>query len=333
MVARLIGLLLGLVIGAAGWIIIKPLGDVGPALPAIDLAQFEDLRALIGWGALGLGALAIVVNLMPGDRSTKRSASAAKPLSFADDAPATPVFNPAPEAPLTLAPEPTPAPAPVATPVRRADLPPVAPGPDPSGPPQETFGQLRATLRNVVREENWSEAGTILKRLPALALTHHDRMAAAQDLGDFCRGQGRVEDASEAYGQSLSYARLLHEIEPEDPVTAADLAGALINVGDMACDEGRVDAGLGAYEEAVALRRRLVSDNGNRRLERRALSIALERLADAREDRGHRVRALDLYRESLELAGHLAAEDPQRFGAELQSTRTRLSELESRLSV
>ncbi|MBI1407731.1 MAG: tetratricopeptide repeat protein [Caulobacter sp.] len=333
MVARLIGLLLGLLIAAAGWMIVRPLGDVGPTLPRIDLAQFEDLRALIGWGALGLGALALVVNLTPGGRKRARRAAPAvgfgAPITFADDPPAaTPVARPAPkptaEAPLTLAP----APAPV-----RNDLPPVAPGPDPSGPPQETFGQLRAVLRGKVRAEAWSEAGDILARLPALALTHHDRMAAAQDLGDFCRGQGRIEDAAEAYGQALSYARLLHEIEPRDPVAAADLAGALINVGDMACDEGRVDAGLGAYEEAVVLRRRLVADQGGRRLDRRALSIALERLADAREDRGHRVRALDLYRESLELAGTLAAEDPQRYGAELQGTRTRLSELEARLSV
>ncbi|MBX3481233.1 MAG: tetratricopeptide repeat protein [Caulobacter sp.] len=331
MVTRLIGLLLGLLIGAAGWMIVRPLGDVGPTLPPIDLAQFEDLRALIGWGALGLGALALVVNLIPGGRKPARRATTSPfdaPITFADDPPAaTPVAQPAvqpvAEAPLTLAPP--------ATPVRH-DLPPVAPGPDPSGPPQETFGQLRAVLRGKVRAEAWSEAGEILQRLPALALTHHDRMAAAQDLGDFCRGQGRIEDAAEAYGQALSYARLIHEIEPRDPVAAADLAGALINVGDMACDEGRVDAGLGAYEEAVVLRRRLVADHGARRLDRRALSVALERLADAREDRGHRVRALDLYRESLELAGALAAEDPQRYGQELQSTRTRLSELEARLS-
>lgn len=335
MVTRLIGLLLGLMIGAVGWMIVRPLGLAGPALPQVDLAQFEDLRALIGWGALGLGALALTVNLIPGGRKPVRRASASPfdaPLTFADDSPTpTPVVQPAArpasEAPLTLAPAPTPPVAPV-----RHDLPPVAPGPDPLGPPQETFGQLRAVLRSKVRAEAWSEAGEILKRLPALALTHHDRMAAAQDLGDFCRGQGRIKDAAEAYGQALSYARLLHEIEPRDPVAAADLAGALINVGDMACDEGRVDAGLGAYEEAVVLRRRLVADHGARRLDRRALSVALERLADAREDRGHRVRALDLYRESLELAGTLAAEDPQRYGAELQGTRTRLSELEARLS-
>jgi hypothetical protein len=360
MAARLIGLVLGLLIAAAGWIVVRPLvGDIGPAVPGLDLADFEGLRALIGWGALALGGLAVLVNLWP-SRKRPRSLPAGydRPITFADDpAPPAPVAvplanpapKPAPDVKLTLAsmapgpspfpitaapptpmPEPVPPPEPV--PVRR-DLPPVAPGPDPQGPPQETFGQLRAAMKVRMREEKWGEAAQMLKRLPKLALTHHDRMIAAQELGDFARGQGRIDEASEAYGQALSYARLIHEIEPADPVAASDLAGALINVGDMACDEGRLDAALGAYEDAVALRRKLVAGHGARRLDRRGLSIALERLADAREDRGHRVRALDLYRESLELAGALAAEDPQRYGAELQGTRNRLSELEARLSV
>ncbi|HYE47516.1 MAG TPA: tetratricopeptide repeat protein [Caulobacter sp.] len=321
MAARLIGLVLGLLIAAAGWIIVRPLGEVGPALPVVDLAQFEGLRALIGWGALAFGGLAVVVNLWPGRPRPRRRAApagAVAPITFADD-PHTPepVMNAAPERPLTL--------EPVTQPPAK---PPLA-----EGPPQETFGQLRALLREKVRQEAWPEAAAILQRLPRLALTHRDRMAAAQDLGDFCRGQGRADDASEAYGRALSYARLQHEIEPADPVCTAELAAALVNVGDMAGDEGRLDAALGAYEEAVSLRRRLIADHGARRSDRRALSVALERLADAREDRGHRVRALDLYRESAELAGALAAEDPQRYGADLQGTRTRLSELEARLAL
>lgn len=353
MAARLIGLVLGLLIAAAGWIVVRPLvGNIGPAVPGLDLADFEGLRALIGWGALALGGLAVLVNLWP-SRKRRRSLPSGydQPITFADDPPtqpvAVPIANPAPvpDLKLNLAPiaagpspfpvtasPPTPMPEPVAQPVRR-DLPPVAPGPDPKGPPQETFGQLRAAMKIRLRDEKWGEAAEMLKRLPKLALTHHDRMIAAQELGDFARGQGRVDDAAEAYGNALSYARLLHDIEPADPVAASDLAGALINVGDMASDQRRLDAALGAYEDAVALRRKLIANHGARRLDRRALSIALERLADAREDRGHRVRALDLYRESLELAGALAAEDPQRYGAELQGTRNRLAELEARLSV
>ncbi|MDB5468963.1 MAG: Tetratricopeptide 2 repeat protein [Caulobacter sp.] len=359
MAARLIGLVLGLLIAAAGWMVVRPLvGNIGPAVPGLDLADFESLRPLIGWGALGLGGLAVLVNLWPGGRKRRRPLPSGmdQPITFTADPPAgVAVRHNAPDLKLNLAPMapgPSPfpitaaSPTPMAEPVRarpvdvvvsaelaRRALPPVAPGPDPSGPPQETFGQLRAALKSRVREEKWGEAGEMLKRLPALALTHNDRMVGAQDLGDFARSQGRIDDAADAYGHALSYARLLHEIEPADPVAASDLAGALINVGDMATDEGRLDAALGAYEDAVALRRKLIANHGARRLDRRALSIALERLADAREDRGHRVRALDLYRESVELAGALAAEDPQRYGAELQGTRTRLAELEARLSV
>ncbi|MDO9334865.1 MAG: hypothetical protein Q7T61_00555, partial [Caulobacter sp.] len=113
MAARLIGLVLGLLIAAAGWIVVRPLvGDIGPAVPGLDLGDFEGLRALIGWGALALGGLAVVVNLWPargGGRS--RSASQGRQITFADDPPvATPVA--APVAMPAPAPRPAPAPAP-----------------------------------------------------------------------------------------------------------------------------------------------------------------------------------------------------------------------------
>jgi hypothetical protein len=411
MVSRLIGLVLGLLLAAVGFVIAKPVAVAG--LPSVSLGDFEGLRGLIGWLALGLGVAAIVTNLWPGRSQPKRRSrpmGAAAPITFADDPPQpTPapvmaanvghpvvtqeapapapmplasmpplVFEPvraaAPDPAPQAAPAPAhiaaitpaavtaaapavawnlaaelpsvqvaaPQPAPVATPVvAPVAAPAAAPvaAPASASPaaaenaPQETFTSLRQQLHATVREERWTEAGRLLQRLPKLALTHRDRMLSAQDLGDFHRSQGRGDDASEAYGQALSYARLLHEIEPEDPIAAADLAGSLVNVGDMASDEGRLDAALGAYEEAVGLRRKAVATGGARRTDRRALSIALERLADAREDRGHRVRALDLYRESVEIAGALAAEDPQRYGADLVGTRTRLTELEERLSI
>jgi hypothetical protein len=350
MVSRLIGLLLGLILAAAGYIIVQPLGSLVPPPPALSLGEFEGLRVLIGWGALALGGLAVLANLWPG-RPKKRSQSVRDrglaPITFSDDPAPTPVNRAAEPAPLTLAPLTFAPEAPVASaPVVAAPVAPAAqplsftPVPSASplpprveGPPQETFGQLREKLRNCVRSESWSEAGRILARLPRLALTHRDRMLAAQDLGDFARSQGRTDDAADAYGEALSYARLMHDIEPTDPIASADLAGALINIGDTANDEGRLDAALGAYEEAVALRRRMVTVSQSKRSDRRALTIALERLADAREDRGHRVRALDLYRESAEIVGVLASEDPQRFGADLNGTRSRLSELEARLAI
>lgn len=335
MVSRLIGLVLGLLLAGVGYMIARPLMDVGPAVPPIDLGAFEGHRSLIGWGALALGVAALIANLLPGRAPAKKKAAAASfgaagPITFTDDP--IPLDSPAAEAassPFPVAPRP--APEPPASEPHPPEPRPVSGAPLAEGPAQQTFSQMRQVLHEKVRNEDWRAAGDIAARLPALALTHRDRMMAAQDLGDFFRGQGRVEDASEAYGRALSYARLVHDITPEDPAAGADLAGALINVGDMATDEGRIDAAIGAYEEAVSLRRRVVTIGG-RRGDRRALSVALERLADAREDRGHRSRALDLYQESLSLAGTLASEDPQRYGADLAVTRQRMSELQARLA-
>ena len=65
MVSRLIGLLLGLMLAAAGYIIVQPLGSLVPPPPPVSLGEFEGLRVLIGWGALALGGMAILANLWP----------------------------------------------------------------------------------------------------------------------------------------------------------------------------------------------------------------------------------------------------------------------------
>src|SRR5690349_1932911 len=121
MAARLIGLVLGLLIAAAGWIVVRPLvGNLGPAVPGLDLADFEGLRALTGWGALALGGLAVLVNLWPSrKRARPLPAGYDRPITFADDPPAAqpaavPVVNPAPDLKLSLAPvAPGPSPFPI----------------------------------------------------------------------------------------------------------------------------------------------------------------------------------------------------------------------------
>ena len=149
-------------------------------------------------------------------------------------------------------------------------------------------------------------------------------MLAAQDRGDFARGQGHFEDAAEAYDDALTYARKLGD--------RAALADALINVGDVAYDEQRLEAAVHAYEECLALRRDLAAGDPTNLSAKRRLSLVLERLADARADRGHRMRALDLYKESLGVAQHLAAANAARYGKDLEFTRRRVAELEAKIS-
>ena len=65
MIARIVGLLLGLLLAALGWAIVQPAGLLGSHLPALSLGPFEPERYGVGYAALALGAVVFVAGLMP----------------------------------------------------------------------------------------------------------------------------------------------------------------------------------------------------------------------------------------------------------------------------
>jgi hypothetical protein len=327
MLARLVGIILGLILATSGYVV-AGWGSLGNWATSLDLGPFEPHRPTAGAAATIVGLALIVAALIP-RRKPKRKPTpmafgldleppAAQPVAAIEPAPApTPVFaQPAPE----------PAPPPV-MPVAVAPAP-QAPAPPPTPP---TFAEMRLRLVSLSRDESWAEAARILSAMKRAAHTAQELAVVYRDLGDFARGQGQMEDAAEAYETSVYYARQVRQARQDDE-SAELLAGSLSGVGDAAEAEGRLDAALAAFEEALALRRstggREAGDSGAKR----ALSVNLERLADLREDRGHRMRALDLYRESYDIAACLAAADPARFGPDLAATRARLNELEAKVS-
>jgi len=322
MLARLVGIILGLILAtsgyvAAGW------GSLGSWAAHLDLGPFEPHRPAAGAAAAIVGGLLIIAALLPRRKPKPRKAA---PMAFG--------MEPELQAQPVAAVEPPPAaqPLPQAPPVAPPVMQVAAPAPAPQPPPRPpTFAEMRARLIALSRDECWSEAARILAAMKRAAHTDEELAIVYRDLGDFARGQGKMDDAAEAYETAVSYARDVRRVRATDE-TAELLAGALSGVGDAAEAEGRLDAALAAFEEALALRRarggREAGDVGAQR----ALSVNLERLADLREDRGHRMRALDLYRESYDIAGRLAAADPTRFGPDLAATRARLNELEAKIS-
>ena len=343
MMARLVGIILGVILATSGYVI-AGWGVLGDWAQHLDLGPFEPHRPFVGWAAAITGALLLVAALTPRPKPKPRRKPAAAALG--EDLVALPVVAAevasepgahcvaaAPEAgPITVGPaavepvEAAPAPAPIPVAVVQHDIAP------PLETPAESFAELRARLVTLSRQEAWPEAARVLSRMLRLAGDDREKALASRDLGDFARGQGRLDEAAEAYEEAVSYARSVRASKPDDFAADDLLAGALSGVGDVAEMEGRLNEALSAFEEALALRRshggREAADPGAKR----ALSISLERLADLREDRGHRMRALDLYRESYDVAARLAAADPARFGADLASTRARLAELEAKVA-
>ncbi|HPA38555.1 MAG TPA: tetratricopeptide repeat protein [Phenylobacterium sp.] len=316
MLGRIFGMLLGLALGAAGYAILNP-GGLEGRIPPIPLGPFAPQGHVLAYAAMGLGLVIFIAALLPkgpgGPGGGKRS-KGEQPIVVDFSAPA-------------------PAPAPTSShDSPHAAHPPAVPPPAPPTPPQGhappdavgAFAEARRALHAETRAEHWPQAAELVRRLSSLAATDREHMLAAQDRGDFARGQGHFEDAAEAYDDALTYARKLGD--------RAALADALINVGDVAYDEQRLEAAVHAYEECLALRRDLAAGDPTNLSAKRRLSLVLERLADAREDRGHRMRALDLYKESLGVAQHLAAANAARYGKDLEFTRRRVAELEAKIS-
>ncbi|CAN5407478.1 tetratricopeptide repeat protein [soil metagenome] len=358
MMARLVGIILGVILATSGYVI-AGWGVLGDWAQHLDLGPFEPHRPFVGWAAAITGALLLVAALTPRPKPKRRRKPALTDLGgglvaapvlapMTSPEPAATFVSATPEAAPEVAlveaptlPEPASEPASSQEPTIIAVVPHdlvVAPAippvetPTASAAPSETFAELRARLVTLSRQEAWSEAAQALSRMLRLAGDDREKAQARRDLGDFARSQGRLDEAAEAYEEAVSYARSVRAAKPDDFAADDLLAGALAWVGDVAEMEGRLNEALSAFEEALALRRshggREAADPGAKR----ALSISLERLADLREDRGHRMRALDLYRESYDVAARLAAVDPARFGADLASTRARLAELEAKVA-
>src|SRR6185295_12258666 len=65
MIARIVGLLLGLGLAALGWAILQPEGLVGAYLPPLSLGAFEPERMVVGGAAILLGVVVFIAGLMP----------------------------------------------------------------------------------------------------------------------------------------------------------------------------------------------------------------------------------------------------------------------------
>ena len=320
MLARLVGIILGLILATSGYVV-AGWGSLGAWATNLDLGPFEPYRPAAGAAAAVVGGVLVIAALLPRRKRKARQ----RPMAFGlePEPQATPAAAPTPAVQPALGTEPPLAPvAPPVLEVAAARSPPPAP---------KTFGELRARLVSLSRDESWAEAARILTAMKTVARTSEEMAIVFRDLGDFARSQGQMDDAAEAYETSVSYAREVRQAQPGDE-SAELLAGSLSGVGDVAEAEGRLDVALAAFEEALALRRSRGGREAGDPNAQRALSVNLERLADLREDRGHRMRALDLYRESYDIAGRLAAADPARFGPDLAHTRARMNELEAKIA-
>lgn len=71
MVARIVGILLGLGLIALGYAVIEPQGYVGVYLPPLTLGPFEPSRLAVGATGIGLGVILLIAAAV--QRGTKKA--------------------------------------------------------------------------------------------------------------------------------------------------------------------------------------------------------------------------------------------------------------------
>ena len=86
-----------------------------------------------------------------------------------------------------------------------------------------------------------------------------DLSVSLNKAGDTARDLGRLEDAKNAFDESLALMRRLHEQLGDSPNLLWDMATALVRVGQNAEDSRRMAAAAAAYEEVRAITQRLIA--------------------------------------------------------------------------
>jgi len=183
---------LGAILATTGYVI-AGWGALGGWASDLDLGPFEPHRNIVGVAAAIVGGLLIVAALTPRPKPKPRRKPEPLGLAMADDPPiAVPIGQWAP----AVAPEPQ---EPLVQPVLAQPVPVEAAA---GVAPPPGFESLRAELVSHSRAERWSEAAQALDRMKRAAHDDQQRAIAARDLGDFMHGQGRLDEAAEAYAEA-----------------------------------------------------------------------------------------------------------------------------------
>ena len=72
-------------------------------------------------------------------------------------------------------------------------------------------------------------------------------------LGDVAVAQGKLEEAAEAYGESLAISKKLAEGDPTNTGWQRDLSVSYDKLGDVAVAQGKLEEAAKAYGESLAI--------------------------------------------------------------------------------
>ncbi len=161
------------------------------------------------------------------------------------------------------------------------------------------------------------KAKEYLDRLPTEMVTAsrlEQQTGMLNNLGDVRVAQGKLQDALNAYQQSLSISKRVAEQDKSDSGWQRDLSLSYEKVGDVLMAQGKLQNALDAYRQSLKIRQRLAEQDKSNSGWQRDLSLSYEKVGDVLVAQGKLQDALDAYQQSFKIRRTLAEQDKSNSG-------------------
>jgi|UPI00036D65FF tetratricopeptide (TPR) repeat protein len=132
-----------------------------------------------------------------------------------------------------------------------------------------------------------------------------DLSVSLKKAGNILLAQGKLEQAAQAYEESLKIARNLVTRIGETPESLRDLFVSLDKTGDILLAQGKLEQAAQAYEESLKIARNLVARIGETPESLRDLFVSLDKTGDTLLAQGKLEQAAQACEESLKIARNL----------------------------
>ena len=161
------------------------------------------------------------------------------------------------------------------------------------------------------------KAKEYLERLPielVNASRQHQRASMLNNLGDVLVTQGKLQEALDAYQQSLAIAKRLAEQDKSNAGWQRALSVSYNKVGEVLVAQGRIQEALEAYQQDLAIAKRLAEQDKSNPVWQRDLSISYDRVGNVLVAQGRIQEALNAYQQGLNIRRRLAEQDKSNAG-------------------
>jgi tetratricopeptide (TPR) repeat protein len=188
---------------------------------------------------------------------------------------------------------------------------------------QKTADSLVTDIAQGLRNVQGLSAETVRKILETARATFEQLTTSAPDdlalqrsrsvmlneFGDTYLTLGNLDDALQAYRDSLAIAERLAAADRSNAEWQRDLSISYNKVGNVLVAQGKLEEALKAHRDSLAIVEPLAAADGRNTQLQRDLSVSYEKVGDVLRAQGRLDDALKAYRDGLGIAERLAAAD------------------------